>query len=139
MSNPLGMFDDLAKKAGDAISDMAGLVQEKLGPMVLSVIPGGLKGLVAEFEAKGLGGIVRSWIGTGPNEPITAAQIIDGVGRARVEKIAGMVGVSVDTVAAQLSKILPGLVDALTPDGTVPPSPPDAPPPAAPPPATPTP
>jgi uncharacterized protein YidB (DUF937 family) len=127
MTNPLNMFDDLARKATDAISDMAGLVQDKIGPMVMGLIPGGLKGMVQEFESKGLGGIIRSWVGTGPNEPITAAQVIDGFGRERVEKLAGMVGVSVDTVAAQLSKVLPGLVDALTPDGKVPESPPEPP------------
>ncbi|MCU0634453.1 MAG: YidB family protein [Gemmatimonadaceae bacterium] len=136
MSNPFGMLDDLAKKATDALSDMAGIVQDQLAPRVMGMIPGGLKGMITEFESKGLGGIIRSWVGTGPNEPITAAQVIDGLGRERVEKLAGMVGVSVDTIAAQLSKVLPGLVDALTPDGTVPDAPPSSPPPPAPPPAT---
>jgi uncharacterized protein YidB (DUF937 family) len=131
MTNPLGMFDDLARKATDAISDVAGFMQDKLAPMVLGVIPGGLKGMVQEFEQKGLGGIIRSWVGTGPNEPITAAQVIDGFGRERVEKLAGMVGTSVDTIAAQLSKVLPGIVDALTPDGKVPDATPEPPPPAA--------
>jgi uncharacterized protein YidB (DUF937 family) len=124
------MLDDFARKATDAISDMAGLVQDTLAPKLLALIPGGLKGMVQEFEQKGLGGIIRSWVGTGPNEPITAAQVIDGIGRERVEKLAGMFGTSVDTIAAQLSKVLPGLVDALTPNGTVPDAAPEPPPPA---------
>jgi uncharacterized protein YidB (DUF937 family) len=130
VTNPFGMLDDFARKATDAISDMAGLVQDTLAPKLLALIPGGLKGMVQEFEQKGLGGIIRSWVGTGPNEPITAAQVIDGIGRERVDKLAGMFGTSVDTIAAQLSKVLPGLVDALTPNGTVPAAAPEPPPPA---------
>jgi uncharacterized protein YidB (DUF937 family) len=136
MTGPFGMLDDLAKKATDAVSDLSGMVQGTLGRQVLDLIPDGLTGLVRDFEAKGLGGIIRSWVGTGPNEPITADQVLDGLGRERVATVAGAMGLSIETVAAQLAKVLPGLVDALTPGGKVPDSGPAAPPPADPPPPT---
>ena len=39
---------------------------------------GGLSGLVQAFQAKGLGDIVASWVGTGSNLPVSPAQIQEG-------------------------------------------------------------
>jgi len=36
---------------------------------------GGLSGLQPKFQDKGLGGVMRSWIGTGQNLPISAEQL----------------------------------------------------------------
>ena len=36
---------------------------------------GGVQGVVAQLEQQGLGNTVKSWVGTGPNQPISPEQI----------------------------------------------------------------
>ena len=45
---------------------------------------GGVQGLVNQFEQKGLGGIAQSWVGTGPNQPVSAAQLLHVLGSDNV-------------------------------------------------------
>jgi uncharacterized protein YidB (DUF937 family) len=54
---------------------------------------GGLNGLVQQFASKGLGDIVNSWVGTGPNKAITPEQIQHGLGSDTVKQLASKVGV----------------------------------------------
>lgn len=81
---------------------------------------GGLAGLLQAGQSKGLGDIVSSWIGTGPNAPISTSQITDLLGKDRLEQLAGRVGLTPDAVGAKLAELLPGAVDKLTPDGKIP-------------------
>ena len=39
---------------------------------------GGLQGVVSEFEKNGLGATVKSWVGTGPNQPISPDDVHTG-------------------------------------------------------------
>jgi len=50
--------------------------------------PGGLSGLVQQLQNAGLGHIVQSWVSTGPNQPITAAQLQQALGSDKVKEIA---------------------------------------------------
>ena len=43
--------------------------------------PGGLQGLVQSFHDKGMGGLVSSWISSGPNPPISGDQVHQVLGR----------------------------------------------------------
>ena len=81
---------------------------------------GGLGGLVSKFEQAGLGGAMRSWIGGGPNEPVSGEQIKDALGSGTLSDIAAKLGVNPDDAAAQLSQLLPGLINHLTPQGEAP-------------------
>ncbi len=81
---------------------------------------GGLQGLVSQFEQKGLGGIMSSWVGTGANQPISAEQIQHALGSSTLGELAAKSGLSMDDLAKKLSSILPQAVDHLTPGGTVP-------------------
>lgn len=80
----------------------------------------GLAGVVKGFQAHGLGGIVSSWIGTGENLPISPEQIQHGLGREQLQQLATKAGISPETASAMLAKILPGVVDKLTPNGQLP-------------------
>ena len=82
---------------------------------------GGVSGLTQQFQQKGLGGLISGWISNGPNPGITGEQIIDVLGKDKVAAIAAKAGLSEDQVAAGVSKLLPLVVDHLTPNGTVPP------------------
>jgi uncharacterized protein YidB (DUF937 family) len=80
----------------------------------------GLGPLVEKFQKGGLGEVVNSWIGTGQNKPIQPGQLGSVLGDQNIGAIARQVGVNPDDLLAQLSKVLPGLVDKLTPNGRLP-------------------
>ncbi|MBI5442599.1 MAG: DUF937 domain-containing protein [Deltaproteobacteria bacterium] len=81
---------------------------------------GGLSGLVAKMQGGGLAGIVNSWVGTGPNQPISADQVEQGLGSDAVQQLADKAGVTPEAAKTQLAGILPDLVDKLTPEGKLP-------------------
>ena len=81
---------------------------------------GGIQGLVNQFEQKGLGGIARSWVATGPNQPVSAAQLLEVLGAQNVAEIASKLNVSQQDLLEKLSELLPQQVDRMTPDGVIP-------------------
>ena len=108
----MGMFDGI----------LGGAVGAEMATVVNSLIEkhGGVQGIVAQLEQQGLGGTVRSWIGAGANQPISADQIHQVFGSDMVKELAAKVGLSPDVLAAKLSQVLPQAIDKLTPAGAVP-------------------
>jgi uncharacterized protein YidB (DUF937 family) len=78
-----------------------------------------LNELKRKFESSGLGDKVKSWIGTGENDPITADEVKQGLGEDEVHQLAEQSGRSPDDVADELSRELPRAVDEATPSGQV--------------------
>ena len=77
---------------------------------------GGLPGLISQFEQQGLGGVVQSWVGSGPNQPITADQLHKVLGSGAVQQMAAKFGVDPQELLQKLSQVLPQAVEtALTP------------------------
>lgn len=81
---------------------------------------GGLQNLISQFDAKGLGDIIGSWVGTGQNKSISSDQIQNVIGSDALSGIASKLGINVSDLSGQLSNLLPGVVDKLTPNGKVP-------------------
>lgn len=81
---------------------------------------GGLQNLVSQFASKGLGDVIDSWVGTGQNKSISPEQIQNVFGADALSGIASKLGLNVNDLSAQLSNILPGVVDKLTPNGKIP-------------------
>lgn len=81
---------------------------------------GGLSGLIQKFQQAGLGDVVGSWVGSGQNQPISGDQITNVLGPDAITGLAEKLGMSPDAAAGQLSNILPGLIDHLTPHGQAP-------------------
>jgi uncharacterized protein YidB (DUF937 family) len=81
---------------------------------------GGIDGLMQKFDAAGLGDTVKSWVGTGENAAVSPEQVKEALGTEELEKVASEAGVSADQAANGLSKLLPDMVDKLTPDGVIP-------------------
>ncbi len=81
---------------------------------------GGLGDLVSRFTQGGLGDVIGSWIGHGPNAPISADQVTNVLGPDVIAKIAAQLGLSHGDTAGQLSQILPEVVSRLTPNGQAP-------------------
>lgn len=88
---------------------------------VFQMIQGnGLSTLVERFQAEGLGEVVNSWIGTGENKTISVEQLQKILSPEHISDMASKLGISKEHVMAQLSKVLPALVDKLTPNGKLP-------------------
>jgi uncharacterized protein YidB (DUF937 family) len=81
---------------------------------------GGLGGLVDRFRQGGFEDILKSWIGTGENKPIAPNQLQSALGPETVDHLARETGMPRDDLLAQLSQLLPGVIDKLTPEGQLP-------------------
>jgi len=81
---------------------------------------GGLGGLLEKFQQSGHGEVAKSWVGSGANQPISPGQLSTALGPSLIKTLAEKTGMSEQDMTAQLSNILPGFVDKLTPQGRVP-------------------
>jgi uncharacterized protein YidB (DUF937 family) len=110
----MGLFDGI----------LGGVIGAEMTNIVSHVIEqhGGVSGMMAELQAKGLGDAAKSWVGMGANDPMTASQVHDVLGSDKVADLAAKFGLSPDDLAAKLSQILPQAMDKLTPNGVVPPA-----------------
>lgn len=135
----MGVLDDLlgaamrgaAGGAGLGGSPQAGAAAPSgsgggLSPMLIMQIvsmlmnkQGGLGGLTNAFNSAGLGDIIKSWVSTGQNLPISPDQVTKVLGSGMVGQIASQLGVNSGQAGDLLSKVLPHVVDQLTPQGQV--------------------
>ena len=80
----------------------------------------GLGGLLERFQQGAHGNLANSWIGTGQNQPISPGQLGTTLGPDIIKDLAQRSGLSEAELTSQLSKVLPGVVDKLTPNGRIP-------------------
>ncbi|MDB5511889.1 MAG: hypothetical protein JWR08_1372 [Enterovirga sp.] len=93
-----------------------GLVSGGLGGLLGS----GLGGLLGRFEQNGRGDVMNSWLGSGPNQPISPADLGSALGDDTVDTLARETGLGRGDLLSQLSQTLPQVVDRLTPEGRLP-------------------
>lgn len=116
----MGLLDNLTNMAAGALAKDGG---GGLLPIVLKQLanyPGGIQGLIANFQQGGLGEIVQSWIGSGANLPVTADQLGSVLAPSTVDNIAAESGQSKPAVLEALTGLLPKIVDQATEGGNVP-------------------
>jgi uncharacterized protein YidB (DUF937 family) len=114
----MGLFDSIESMA---LGKVAGSNPEAAA--ILAMIqshPGGLNGLVQSFHDNGMSGLVNSWTSTGANQPVAPEQIQQVLGSEKVQAIAQKLGVSPEAASSTLAQMLPGIIDKLTPNGSVP-------------------
>lgn len=85
-----------------------------------SGLGGGLGGLLQSFENVGLGHVAQSWVGNGPNHPVSPDQLQQVFGQDRVNSMANQAGMAPNDFLGQLSQHLPHAVDGMTPNGQLP-------------------
>ena len=112
---------------GAGLGGLLGLAAQnpQLVQIVMSLISndgpvGGLPGLMAKFQQAGLGNVLNSWLGAGPNHAISGEQLSQVLGSGPLSEIASQLGVGPGAAAGQLAQVLPGLVDHLSPQGQAP-------------------
>ncbi len=81
---------------------------------------GGLGGLLDKLQRGGLGNVANSWVGSGQNQPVSPGQLGPALGPDIIKALAQRSGLSEEELTKQLSQILPGVVDKLTPAGRLP-------------------
>jgi uncharacterized protein YidB (DUF937 family) len=81
---------------------------------------GGLAGMIDLLRRNGLGEAVNSWIGTGQNQAISPDQLRQALGHNTVNELSQQSGLAHEDLLAQLSRMLPGVIDKLTPNGQLP-------------------
>ena len=81
---------------------------------------GGLGGLLDKLQKGGLGNAANSWVDSGPNQPVSPGQLGSALGPDIIKTIAQRSGLSEEDITKQLSQVLPGVVDKLTPKGRIP-------------------
>jgi uncharacterized protein YidB (DUF937 family) len=135
----MGFFDDLEKVVGTVAANAGGgapaaqpqevtpgtaaganpaLLQEGM-KLLTDSGSGGLAGLAQQFEQQGLGHLMGSWVGQGPNLPVSGAQLQGVLGDQRLQQLAQRVGLPPDAAASALAAVLPALVNRVTPNGTM--------------------
>jgi uncharacterized protein YidB (DUF937 family) len=81
---------------------------------------GGLGGLLNKLQQGGLGNVANSWVGSGQNQPVAPGQLGSALGPSIIKMLAQKSGLSEEEITKQLSQVLPGIVDKLTPNGKLP-------------------
>jgi len=101
---------------------LGGIVGAGMMSVVTNLIEqhGGLQGVMGAFEKNGLGSTVKSWVGNGPNDAISADDVHKVLGPDLLRQLSEKSGLSVHDLAQKLSQVLPQAVDKMTPDGTIP-------------------
>lgn len=117
----MGLLDNLTQAAATGLgreaqgSGIAGAILQMLQNQ-----PGGIAGLMQNFQQNGLASLLQSWISTGQNLPISAEQIQQVLGHQQVAQIADQAGVSPQEASNGVASLLPQIVDKLTPNGQIP-------------------
>ncbi|WP_207801858.1 YidB family protein [Phenylobacterium hankyongense] len=105
---------------------LGGALGGLLGGGGLGNILGGLGGagalgaLISQFQQKGYGQQVNSWVGSGQNQPIAPNQLEDALGDDTVRQLEQQTGMPRQALLSDLSRTLPEAVHELTPASRVP-------------------
>ena len=105
---------------GQQGSQQGQAMQPGMGGGIGGGMGGGLSGLLSAFEGAGLGHIAQSWIGNGPNQPVSPQQLQGVFGQNQVQSMASQAGMQPHDFLSQLSQHLPNAVNGMTPNGQMP-------------------
>ena len=105
----MSLFSQLLAQIGNTpgsseAPDKDGVAGESLLDGLLAMVGGGggLTNLVKNFQERGLGDVVHSWISTGENLPITPEQLEQGWGPDQVHQLAEQSGLPQRSVLPML-------------------------------------
>lgn len=107
----------------EVIEDLRGLPDEEVTPLGAALIEllGGERGSIPElaqrFTEAGLGHIMASWIGDGPNLPVSRRDLRRILGEERVADLATLAGMPSGEFLVHLARLLPAAVHRMTPEG----------------------
>jgi len=113
----LGAIADLVMKNPQILSAAISM----LNPKDTSVGGGGgLADVIGAFNKGGLGDIMSSWVGGGPNKPVDPGALAKVLGPDVLGQFARKAGVGHADAGSLLASVLPELINHMTPQGQVP-------------------
>jgi uncharacterized protein YidB (DUF937 family) len=113
----LGAIADLVMKNPQILSAALSMLNPK-DPSVGG--GGGLTDIIGAFNKGGLGDVMSSWVGGGPNKPVDPGALASVLGPDILGQFARKAGVGHGDASSVLATILPELVNQMTPQGQVP-------------------
>ena len=117
--DPLGsLLGGLTGSRGPAAGGIGGGLLLQLALMLLQQ-NGGLGGVLGKFRQAGMGSQVDSWVSSGPNQDVSREQVEQAFGPAALNDIASKFGMSQEDAGSALTRIMPELINQLTPQGEV--------------------
>jgi uncharacterized protein YidB (DUF937 family) len=84
------------------------------------LLSGGLGDLLKQFQQHGQEDKAKSWVSSGPNQPVSPQELEEALGEERIGWLTQQTGMSREDLLAGLSRELPEAVDRLTPQGRIP-------------------
>ena len=73
-----------------------------------------------KLQQGGLGDVVNSWVGSGQDKPVSPGQLGQALGPSVMKTVSQLTGLSEDDLSKQLSQVMPGVINGLTPNGRLP-------------------
>ncbi len=118
----MGLFDSIIGSVLGGGGQNSGALQSILGSILggSQGQAGGVGGLVQKMNQAGLGNVVNSWIGNGPNQSIDPQSLGKVFHPDQLNQWSQQTGMSQDSILGSLSKLLPHAVDQATPGGHLP-------------------
>jgi uncharacterized protein YidB (DUF937 family) len=111
---------DAARIVGGLLGQFgAGATGGDTSPSPASALAG-IGPLVEALQKAGLADQVASWISKGDNKPVDPNALGQAIGPDKLGQLAKQIGLPIDQLLPVLASALPTVIDALTPDGTVP-------------------
>lgn len=95
---------------------LGGVLGQVLGAAVGG---GGLGGLLEQFQRAGYGEQASSWVSRGQNLPIDPGALAQVFGQGGLAEIARRAGLSEEDTSRGLARLMPEVVDHVTPNGSV--------------------
>ena len=118
----MGLLDEVLAMAGGtgAQQSQHASALSAILSLINSPQVGGLAGLQSMFQLGGLGHIMSSWIGNGPNLPVSANQLQNVLHGGALQQAAQQAGMDSSQFTSTMSTLLPHLVDKVSPNGQLP-------------------
>jgi uncharacterized protein YidB (DUF937 family) len=85
-----------------------------------TVLGGGLNDLLKQLQEGGQKEAADSWVSKGPNRDISPNDLAGALGADQISTMMDQSGLSRQELLENLSQVLPGVIDQLTPDGRMP-------------------
>ena len=123
----MGLFDELAGAAGSLLGGQGQAGGTNMGGAAGALLqainehPGGIQGLASAFQQGGLGGAFNSWVGGGPNQPVSGDQIQGVLANSTLlDSFAAKAGISPEIAHTVMAQLLPVVINHVTPNGQAP-------------------
>jgi uncharacterized protein YidB (DUF937 family) len=118
----MSMFDSIINESNEkfGLGDKAGNLLSSLLNLITDQSQGGFAGFLERFRKAGFGDAVDTWVGIEPKTVLSGEQAETALGTETVTEMARQAGLDKETTRAALGRMIPVVVDQLTPDGFVP-------------------